>query len=151
MSHELHNDFACFWKAAKAGEDSYGKGGLLEQSRAIEARADGEAAHMMYKAGWDPKAESEMMTRIVKLLRIQREGHRVLYSSHPEEGDRVAAITDRDAAAERRADRRFAEVSRTEEAAVGATRSRAFFDSDEAEARANPGTRGSRPRRVLMA
>jgi predicted Zn-dependent protease len=92
MSHELHNDFAFFWKAAKSGEDSYGHRGLLEQSRAIEARADREAAHMMYNAGWDPKAESEMMTRIVKLLQIQREGHRVFYSSHPEEGDRVAAI-----------------------------------------------------------
>ena len=37
LSHELHNDFAFFWKASKTGEDSYGSGGLLEQSRAVEA------------------------------------------------------------------------------------------------------------------
>jgi predicted Zn-dependent protease len=91
MSHELHNDFAFFWTAAKKQQDSYGGGGLLEQSRAIEQRADFEGARMMYKAGWDPKAQIEMMTRLAKLSRVAREGHRVFYSTHPDDPDRIAA------------------------------------------------------------
>jgi len=91
MSHELHNDFAFFWRAAKMQQDSYGNGGLLERSRAIEQRADFEGARMMYNAGWDPKAQIEVMTRIAKLSQVARGGHRVFYSTHPDDPDRIAS------------------------------------------------------------
>jgi hypothetical protein len=122
MSHELHDDFAFFWKAAKAGEDSYGQGGLLEQSHAIEARADREAAHMMYNARWNPKAETEMMMRIVKLYEFSvRDIGCSIRASGRRRSSRRNQQTDRDAAAERRADRRLAAIPRAEETAVGAT------------------------------
>ena len=37
MSHEIHNDYAFFWHAAKVGGDSYGRGGLLGGGCAVHA------------------------------------------------------------------------------------------------------------------
>jgi predicted Zn-dependent protease len=72
-------------------QDSYGSGGLLERSRAIEQRADFEGARTMYNAGWDPKAQIEVLTRIAKLSLVARGGHRVFYSTHPDDPDRIAS------------------------------------------------------------
>jgi beta-barrel assembly-enhancing protease len=92
MSHELHDDFVFFWNAAKNGEDSYGKGGLLEQSGAIEQRADLEATRMMYAAGWDPSEQIVVMERLQKKLQVLNGGHRLFFSTHPEDRERIEAI-----------------------------------------------------------
>jgi predicted Zn-dependent protease len=92
MSHEIHNDFTYFWHAAKSGEDSYGKGGLLDRSREIEQRADLDATRTMYDAGWDPKGQLTMMKSLAKRWRMRRESHRVFYSTHPDDPERIAAI-----------------------------------------------------------
>ena len=93
LSHELHNDPVLLWTAAKNEEDSYGKSGLLEKSREIEARADLEATRMMYGAGWDPAEQIKMMARIAKMARTARGNHRIFYSTHPDDPHRVEAIT----------------------------------------------------------
>jgi predicted Zn-dependent protease len=85
MSHELHEDFVFFWNAAKSGEDSYGKGGLLELSEAIEQRADLEATRMMYAAGWDPSEQFVVMKSLQKKLQVLNGGHRLFFSTHPED------------------------------------------------------------------
>jgi predicted Zn-dependent protease len=92
MSHELHDDFVFFWNAAKSGEDSYGKGGLLDQSEAIEQRADLEATKMMYEAGWDPSEQIVVMERLQKKMQVLNGGHRIFFGSHPEDRERLEAI-----------------------------------------------------------
>jgi len=92
LSHEIHNDTAFFWTAAKNQEDSYGKNGLLEKSREIESRADLEATRMMYGAGWDPAEQIKMMVRIAKIGRTARDNHRIFYSTHPDDPERIDAI-----------------------------------------------------------
>src|SRR5713226_1427304 len=94
MSHEIHNDFAFFWHAAKEGESSYGKGGLLEKSRAIEQRADLDSTRMMYAAGWDPREQLTIMRRIAKRSLSRRDAHRIFYSTHPDDPERIKAIND---------------------------------------------------------
>jgi beta-barrel assembly-enhancing protease len=91
ISHELHDDFVLFWNAAKSGEDSYGKGGLLDQSEVIEQRADLEATKMMYAAGWDPNEQIIVMARLQKKLQVLNGGHRVFYSTHPGDRERLEA------------------------------------------------------------
>lgn len=92
MSHELHNDFVFFWNAAKNGEDSYGEGGLLEQSEAIEQRADLDATRMMYAAGWDASEQIVVMERLQKKLQVLNGGHRIFFGTHPEDRERLEAI-----------------------------------------------------------
>lgn len=92
LSHELHNDAVFFWTAAKSQEDSYGHNGLLEKSRDIEMRADLDATHMMYNAGWDPQEQLKMMTRLGKIGQRQRDNHRIFYSTHPDDSQRVATV-----------------------------------------------------------
>jgi predicted Zn-dependent protease len=92
LSHELHDDYAFFWTAARNQEDSYGPNGLLEKSREIEMRADLDATRMMYGAGWDPQEQIKMMTRLAKLWQNQRDNHRVFYSTHPDDAERISAV-----------------------------------------------------------
>jgi len=92
LSHELHNDSVFFWTATKNQEVSYGKNGLLEKSREIEARADLEATHMMYGAGWDPSEQVKIMERIAKMGQTARDNHRIFYSTHPDDPQRIEAI-----------------------------------------------------------
>lgn len=92
LSHEIHNDYVFFWNAAKEQQDSYGKNGLLEQSRAIETRADLDATRMMFAAGWDPEEQVKMMTRLAKRWMTQRDNHRVFYSTHPDDPERIEAV-----------------------------------------------------------
>ncbi len=91
LSHEIHNDYVFFWNAAKAGQDSYGANGLLYQSRAIESRADLDATRMMYNAGWDPNEQIKMMTRLKKMSQTERDNHRIFYSTHPDDPERIDA------------------------------------------------------------
>jgi predicted Zn-dependent protease len=91
LSHEIHNDYVFFWNAAKAGQDSYGANGLLDQSRAIELRADLDAIRMMYNAGWNPDEQVKMMTRLKKMSQTERDNHRVFYSTHPDDPERIDA------------------------------------------------------------
>jgi predicted Zn-dependent protease len=46
---------------------------------------------MMYNAGWHPKAQIETMTRIAKLSLVAHGAHRVFYSTHPDDPDRIAS------------------------------------------------------------
>ena len=92
MSHEIHNDYAFFWHAAKLGDDSYGKDGLLAESQSIEQRADTDATRMMYSAGWDPGEQLVMMQRLAKQWQRESGGHRTFYSTHPEDHDRLKVI-----------------------------------------------------------
>ena len=59
--------------------------------RSSSELADFEGARMMYNAGWDPKAQIELMTRISKLSLVERGGHLVFYSTHPDDPDRIAS------------------------------------------------------------
>jgi len=92
LSHEIHNDYVFFWNGAKNQEDSYGPNGLLEKSREIEMRADLDATRMMYNAGWDPQEQVKMMERLDKMWRTQLDHHRVFYSTHPDDLERLDAV-----------------------------------------------------------
>ncbi|MGO9606844.1 MAG: M48 family metalloprotease [Candidatus Binataceae bacterium] len=92
LSHEIHDDYAFFWNASQGQEDSYGQGGLLERSRGIETRADLDATRMMYGAGWDPEEQVKMMMRISKMAMVARGNHRIEYSTHPDDQERIEAV-----------------------------------------------------------
>lgn len=92
LAHELHDDYVFFWDAAKNQEDSYGSNGLLEKSREVEMRADLDATRMMYGAGWDPHEQIKMMTRLAKLWQTERDSHRIFYSTHPDDAERINAV-----------------------------------------------------------
>jgi beta-barrel assembly-enhancing protease len=93
-AHEYNDDFMKFWRAYKEGKLVYGKTGVLEESRAFEARADEDGARMMYAAGWDPRGMVAMLNRFNAMGVIERHGAPTFYSTHPRDPERIKAITD---------------------------------------------------------
>lgn len=94
ISHERHRDFVAFWHDYKQDRPVYGRGGVLAQSRAIEARADEDAVRMVYQAGWDPKGYLAFMRRMDVGGRLRRESHRIFYSTHPQDPERIKALNE---------------------------------------------------------
>jgi predicted Zn-dependent protease len=92
ISHELNRDFVAWWRAYKAERQVYGKGGVLEDSRGEEARADERGARLMYEAGWNPHGMVANLRHLYFLGVRQRRGAPTFYSTHPRDIERIKAL-----------------------------------------------------------
>ena len=92
ISHQLHNDFLKFWHDYKIDKQVYGKGGVLEESQAIEAAADESGVRLMYDAGWDPNLYVQAMKRLQAMGVRARHGAPTFYSTHPRDPERIKAL-----------------------------------------------------------
>ncbi len=92
ISHQLHDDFARFWHDYKTDRQMYGRNGVLEESQAIEAAADGTGVRLMYDAGWDPSQYVRAMKHLQAMEVRERGGRPAFYSTHPRDAERIRAL-----------------------------------------------------------
>lgn len=93
IAHQVNNDFTAFWSAYKNERQLFGADGLLEESQEIEAKADEDAARMMYAAGWDPRGIVTFFRRMHARSLLARGGREPSRSTHPRTRERIEALS----------------------------------------------------------